>query len=549
VAIFFISAIHSRRRVGTGRPARTLSEARKDYNPLKPFSHKKNEPLITLERVTLRRGDRMLLPGTSWEIRSGENWAILGANGSGKSALAGAVRGDVPHVRGKLIRHDPEAAAGRIGYVSFELQEEILAREERREEARFFSGRGQGLTAGELLRENDGNPATLGRIADALDIRPLLGHGFRTLSNGEVRKLLIARALLPSPKLLILDDPFAGLDAGSRRSLAAAITKLMEEGTQILLVAQRPEEVIPGITHVLLIRNGRVALTGKREEILTPVRMRQFQGKRKPLPGFSPPPTNTGKAPRPSEDPLVEMKNVRVAYGDCVILDGLNWTVRRGENWAVVGPNGSGKSTLLSLITGDNLQVYANEVCLFGKKRGEGQSVWAIRQRIGLVSPELQLRYRKSCSVREVVLSGFFDSIGLYRRPDREQEARTERWLKTLDMKEQADRPFSHLSYGEKRLALIVRAMVKSPELLILDEPCQGLDGVNRERVLSLMEGIGRGTETVLIYVTHHEEELIPCIHHILKLEKPPHTVTSAAPVQQSPGTEDFSGDHRREHG
>ena len=298
-----------------GPTARTLSEDREDYNPLEPCSHRKNEPLITLERVTLRMGDRMLLPGTSWEIKSGENWAILGPNGSGKSALAGAVRGDVPHVRGKLTRHDPEAEGSRIGYVSFELQEELLAREERREEARSFSGRGHDLTAGELLRENDGDPAALNRIADALDLHPLLGHGFRTLSNGEIRKLLIARALLPSPKLLILDDPFAGLDAGSRRSLAAAVTKLMEEGTQILLVAQRPEEVIPGISHVLLIRNGRVARIGKREEVLTPARMRLFQGKGESLPALRPPPGDAGKAPRPFGDPLVEMRNVRVAYG------------------------------------------------------------------------------------------------------------------------------------------------------------------------------------------------------------------------------------------
>ena len=118
------------------------------------------------------------------------------------------------------------------------------------------------------------------RLAEILEFGPLLGHGFRSLSNGEIRKLLIARALLPSPKLLILDDPFAGLDAGSRPSLAAAVTKLMREGTQLILVVQRPEEVIPGITHVLIIRNGRVALAGRREDVLTPARMKRFAGKR-----------------------------------------------------------------------------------------------------------------------------------------------------------------------------------------------------------------------------------------------------------------------------
>jgi molybdate transport system ATP-binding protein len=485
-------------------------------------------------------GDRMLLPETSWEIKNGENWVILGPNGSGKSALAQAIRGDVPYVRGKLIRHDRSAQGSRIGYVSFELQEELLVREERREEARSFSGRGHGLTAGELLRENDGDPVALKRVADALDLHPLLNQGFRTLSNGEIRKLLIARALLPSPKLLILDDPFAGLDTGNRRSLSAAVVRLMEEGTQIILVAQRPEEVMPGISHVLVIQDGRVAQAGKREEVLTPAWIGLLQGKGNSAPALQPPPRNTGKTPRPPGEPLVEMRDIQVAYGDTVVLDGLNWTVRHGENWAVIGPNGSGKSTLLSLITGDNLQVYANEVYLFGKRRGDGESIWTIRQRIGLVSPELQLRYRKPGSVREVVLSGFFDSIGLYRRPDKEQEDLAEGWLNTLGMKENADRPFSRLSYGEKRLALIVRAMVKSPEILILDEPCQGLDGANRERVLSLMEAIGEGAETGLIYVTHHEEEMIPCIQHILRLEKRPRDFTGVEPDSERPESEDF---------
>jgi len=505
-------------------------------------SQPQNQTLITLERVTLRLGDRMLLQGTSWEIRTGENWAILGPNGSGKSALARAIQGDCPHVRGKLIRHDPEAEGKRIGYVSFELQEEILAREELREDERFFSGRGHELTAGELLRGKNADLTALDRFVEILDLRPLLGHGIRTLSNGENRKLLIARALLSAPKILILDDPFAGLDTDSRPALAAAVTKLMQEGTQIILVAQRPEEVIPGISHVLLIQNGRVAKTGMREEVLTPARIRRFTGKAKALPEIHLPPVQ-GDSLRKDvvegdtlhTDSLIEMTNIHVTYGEYVVFDGLNWIVRRGENWAVVGPNGSGKSTLLSLITGDNLQVYANDVHLFGKRRGEGESIWDIRRRIGVVSPELQLRYRKPVRVREVVLSGFFDSIGLYHRPNPEQEAIADRWLEVLGMTDLADRLFTRTSYGEKRLALIARAMVKSPELLILDEPCQGLDGANRERVLALMEEIGERTETGLIYITHHAEEMIRCICHILKLEKKQHTVTSADQVPQFP--------------
>ena len=491
------------------------------------------KPLITLDGISLRIGDTMLLPGTSWEIREGENWAILGSNGSGKSALARAIKGDIPHVRGKLLRHDPEAAGTRIGYVAFELQEEILLREDRNEEARFFGGnKGHALTAGEMLLRDDGNPTIIDRLVKLLGLYPLLEHGLRTLSNGEFRKILIARALLRSPKLLILDDPFAGLDVGSRELLAATVTDLMNHGTQMILVTQRIEEVIPGISHVLLIQGGRVARTGRRSDVITPEQMKSFQSERKPalekrLPALPLPAERT--TTDATTDLLVEMKHVTVAYGDLAVFERLDWTVRRGENWAVVGPNGSGKTTLLGMITGDNLQAYANEVYLFGKKRGEGESIWDIRRRLGVVSPELQLQYRYPIPAREVIISGFFDSIGLYRTATKEQAALADQWLEFLGVTDKAHRPFNRLSYGEKRLMLIARAMVKSPELLILDEPCQGLDQSNRKMVLALMQSIGSEGSTDLIYITHHQEELIPCITHVLKLQKAGYEVIRCA--------------------
>lgn len=503
---------------------RTLSEAWEDYNLLDQKTEETVKPLITLDGISLRMGGTILLPGTSWEIKAGENWAILGPNGSGKSALARAIKGDVPHVRGKLIRHDPEAAGTRIGYVAFELQEEILLREDRHEEARFFGGnKGHALTAGEMLLRDDGTQAVFEHLVELLGLHPLLEHGLRTLSNGEFRKILIARALLRSPKLIILDDPFAGLDSGNRKLLAETVTDLMNHGTQIILVTQRIEEVIPGISHVLLIRDGRVTQTGRRSDVITPERMESLEGEAKPglekhLPALPQPAAR--KARGGAADLLVEMKQVTVAYGDLVVFKELNWTVRRGENWAVIGPNGSGKTTLLGMITGNNLQAYSNEVFLFGKKRGEGESIWDIRKRLGVVSPELQLQYRYPLPAREVILSGFFDSIGLYRKAAQEQDTLADRWLEFLGMTDRAERPFNRLSYGEKRLILIARAMVKSPELLILDEPCQGLDRSNREMVLALMQSIGSGGATGLIYITHHQEELIPCISHILDLQK-----------------------------
>jgi molybdate transport system ATP-binding protein len=312
----------------------------------------------------------------------------------------------------------------------------------------------------------------------------------------------------------------------------------MNHGTQIILVTQRIEEVIPGISHVLLIQDGSVTHTGRRSDVITPERMESSQSERNPpsekrLPALPLPAAS--KATRAAADRLVEMKHVTVAYGDLVVFKQLNWTVRQGENWAVVGPNGSGKTSLLGMITGDNLQAYANEVYLFGKKRGEGESIWDIRRRLGVVSPELQLKYQHSLPAREVILSGFFDSIGLYRKTTKEQVALADQWLEFIGMMDRAERPFNRLSYGEKRLMLIARAMVKSPELLILDEPCQGLDRSNRDMVLALMQSIGSGGSTGLIYITHHQEELIPCISQILDLQKFGHRVIRSAAGLDSP--------------
>jgi molybdate transport system ATP-binding protein len=335
------------------------------------------------------------------------------------------------------------------------------------------------------------------------------------------------------PNILILDEPFAGLDTASRKTVARLIDAAMARGVQVVMVTGRREDIPSGTTHLLVIGQGRVLQRGEKEEILRSLRMFPGTGNASVALGGLPQPAPSPTAGKDGP-PLVAMENVRVAYGERVILDRLNWRVHRGEHWAVVGPNGSGKSTLLGLITGENLQVYANRVRLFGRQRGQGESLGDIRRRIGIVSPELQLRYQRPVSVRESVLSGFFDTIGLYRKPDRRQQHLAALWLAGIGLPDLADAPFLRLSYGQKRLVLVARAMVKSPELLLLDEPCQGLDPANRGLVLTLMEEIGRRGATTLIHVTHQPAEIVPCIHRELRLAKPPAPVTSpgaAVPV------------------
>ena len=217
---------------------------------------------------------------------------------------------------------------------------------------------------------------------------------------------------------------------------------------------------------------------------------------------------------------LVRMRKVNVSYGDVQVLSGINWTVRRGDKWALLGPNGSGKTTLLSLILGDNPQAYANEITLFGRRRGSGESIWEIKQHIGWVAPELLLHYPRDVLCVDVVCSGFFDSVGLYRRPTAGQRQVAQQWMERLSMWKHARMPLAALSEGEQRLALVARALVKEPWLLILDEPCQGLDADNRRRVLGAVAAIGRQPDATLIYVTHQDDELLPVITHVLRLRK-----------------------------
>jgi molybdate transport system ATP-binding protein len=214
------------------------------------------------------------------------------------------------------------------------------------------------------------------------------------------------------------------------------------------------------------------------------------------------------------------MKDTSITYNGVKVLDRINWRMRQGENWAVLGPNGAGKTTLLSLILADNPQSYANDITIFGTRRGSGESIWDIKRDIGWVSPELQLYYHQDTSCHHVICSGFFDSVGLYQTYLPEQAQVAQHWLDELGLTHLADRPLGTVSVGEQRLALLGRALVKKPALLILDEPCQGLDLRNRTRIIDLLDQLCRQLPVNLIYVTHHFDEMPQAITHVLKLEK-----------------------------
>ena len=484
--------------------------------------------MLTLKNVSNRLWDKSILKNVNWATELGQSWAILGPNGAGKTTLAKVILGQLPYC-GAIKRDEKISNFGEIAHVSLEQQKILVAREEKKDRYEEYSGNEEHFLTGREYMDPEGkNPKATLKIAEKLGLKPLLENPMRYYSNGETRKTLIGKALLSDPKLLILDEPFDGLDFNSVCWLKQTISSLIRKGLAILLISNRVEELVPEITHVLCLKSGEVFAKGERSDVLTPERMellyenKNFEEKeeknlllttevqeRNPL----------KKKVKKDQDAVILMSKVNVGYGKKVVLKNFNWTVRNGENWKIVGPNGAGKSTLLSLITADNLQAYSNEIHMFGKLRGTGESIWDIKRRIGHVSSEFQVQYRESVTVLKVVLSGFFDTIGLYQPVSEKQKETALNWMKFLEIENLAEFDFTRLSYGQQRLVLIARALVKSPALLILDEPCQGLDRANRNRVLTLIDQIGHQSVTQIIYVTHVASDKLKCIHHELCFE------------------------------
>ncbi len=492
-------------------------------------------PLFALEAATLRIRDRRILAGTDWRIRAGEQWAVVGPNGSGKSTLVGVLCGRTPVVAGRVHRRGPFADARRIGYVSFELQGRLMAREALHAEARSFSGHPFRITtAAAVIGEGLRDARAVRPAAAALGIAHLLRRDITALSSGEMRQVLIARALAADPAVLVLDEPFEGLDENASRNLSQILDNRIGLGRQLVLVTHRFEAVNRGITHVIALREGRVAFQGPRRSVLTPRRLRELYADPAPVQLRA---SSAAAAPHRAL-PLVDMRSVTVAYGRHVVLDAVDWQVRPGEHWAVVGPNGSGKTTLLSLVSQDHPQAYANNITIFGRRKGSGETAAELRRHIGVVSGRLQTAYRQCLRCADVTASGFFDSIGLYRRPDPCQRALAERWLNRLGLQDLADRFFDQLSYGQQRLVLIARAAVKSPRILVLDEPCQGLDPANRRRIADTLAVIA-ASGTTLLYATHHRDELPACISHLLVLDGSGKVTVRATPDPAAAGVFD----------
>ena len=456
--------------------------------------------------------------GNTWTFRRGEQWVVTGPNGAGKSYLAALLSGELPLCGiGLTFGDDIE---DHVAVVTFAQQQEqasnswLQARWHGQDDdavgvRRFLSYEAVNEINPFEVRDDETSKRKafaqrLKRFAAVFNISPLWNRALVQLSNGEMRRVLLTRALMKEPRLLVLDDPFAGLDPEMRARLQKALNSLSEEGLPMMLTVRNEDEIPSCVTHRLNLE--RVQIVGQNRRMRHPQTPKNrepcrdahgvFSGRAAPC-----------RAPdvRTSRAPVIELRNVSVRYGHRVIFEKLNWTVCAGERWVIAGPNGSGKTTLLSLISGDNPAAYANDVRIFGHARAPGESLWPIRRRIGQVSPEIQCYFDPDMPCLDAVLSGRYNSEGVaLTRQTRTVREQARAWLIKLGLTGVDRIPFGALSAGRQRLVLLARAMLPQPDLLLLDEPCLNLDTDAKRLVLGVLERL----------LKTHREEAVVCVAH-----------------------------------
>lgn len=453
----------------------------------------------------------------NWKIEDGQHWTIIGSNGSGKTLLIDILVGKHALKSGEITSKDNQSINTLIKSVAFTDIYSLTDIKNSYYQQRWNTGdEHEAPLVSDLFSKGEKEWTEF--LVTTFDIHDLVIKPINLLSSGELRKTLIVKSLLTKPRILILDNPFIGLDAKSRSLLNEVLKKLaVLENLQIVLVLSNPKDIPDLITHVLPVKDKCVLKEMSREIFLNDRNFQQQLFLSSPTPSFH----NLIEKDKETitfKNALV-FNNIHIRYGTRTILRDLNWKVERGEKWALLGENGSGKSTLLSLVAGDNPQAYANDITLFDRKRGTGESIWDIKKNIGYISPEMHLYYLKNVRCIDVVGSGFFDTIGLYRKCNEEQEALALRWMQVFGIDQISETSFLHISTGEQRLVLLARVFVKNPNLLILDEPLHGLDINNKEKIKKIIEDFCT-SEKALIYVTHYEDEIPDVVSKRLVLKK-----------------------------
>ena len=483
-------------------------------------------PVLQVDAITVRGNGNEIIKNLSFTVNRQEQWAIVGPSGSGKTSLLQALSRNhfnsgnisVSETEGfhfnKIVLVEQQHHFKNLSNTSTFYYQQRYNSSDAEDAITIKEALDQSITG------NESSPSEYSpeveHILDLLRLRTLLPVKLIQLSNGENKRLQIAKALLLQPTFLLLDSPFTGLDVEARKVLVDLLHEIIKKGIHIILVTS-PHHIPDFITHVLsLEKEGRYTIdhveTFRQKELLAvhPAAFVPDEPLLKEL---------LYASAQQQFEWAVRMNHVKVEYNNRKILNDISWEVRNGECWSLSGPNGSGKSTLLSLINADNPQAYANEIYLFDRKRGSGETIWEIKKKIGFVSPELHLYFDSTINCFDVVASGLFDTIGLFRFLNEEQSALVTRWMKLLQVDHTRKKLLFQLSNSEQRLVLLARALVKNPPMLILDEPCQGLDEDQVVLFRSMVNEICLLTGKTLIYVSHYTDEIPACVTKFIRLE------------------------------
>jgi len=353
------------------------------------------------------------------------------------------------------------------------------------------------------------------KLDEALKIADLseevLDRKLLSLSNGELRRVLLARMWMENPQWVYFNDLFGGLDPEYRRHLASSVVQLSKrDGLKVAVRLAREDELLPEIPAFVYADKTFSPYAGE-----LPSEMAAPKYSKKELKDYEI--VNLGSPDTSDPEILFDLKNINVQFGDTVVLKNLNWTVRKGEHWAVMGENGAGKSTLLGMLTADHPQIYKNDITLLGERPGHGLNIWEHKAKLGFFSPELALQYREDLSLSEVLCTGFTSNLCKAENTTWEERAKAKEWLNYLGF-EDVDARFRSLSPIDKRVVLMARAAIRPPKVLLLDEPTQGLKGEYREKIFNLLQLLSK--ETTIILVSHYEEEWPPCMTHLLRMPK-----------------------------
>lgn len=444
--------------------------------------------LAKISDVSVSLGAKPVVTSISFQILSGQKTAIVGPMGSGKTSLAKALAGRL--FRTGEVFFSSRNPDKRAYVLLVEQQHQFKNRSNLSEfylQQRFNSSDCEDA----YTVEEELGGLEVGDWVSVFELSGLLKRPLIQLSNGENKRLQIVKSLAYQPDWLILDNPYVGLDVSGREILTKGLLSLEARGTHFILISS-PGDVPDFIDQVIELPS-------------------ELDVSAKPAPLLR------------SVDPFeiaVKMEKVQIKYGTKTILSDFSWEVKRGERWAIKGPNGAGKSTLISLITADNPQAYSQNITLFDRKRGTGESIWDIKRKIGYLSPELHLYFKEGGSCFSVVASGLFDTLGLFKRLSDEQTAKVNQWMQVMGITHLAERSFLQISGGEQRMVLITRALVKNPALLILDEPCQGLDRVQTEYLKSVLDYLAENSEMTLLYVSHYDRDIPSCVNQVLELKR-----------------------------